>query len=102
MVRITSTTFGVYTQEAVARRWRSTMARATGVAYGLAYAVAGLGGGALITALGYRPMFALTAVLPAMGALVLWAAMRETRAKVEETLQAEGGQPAGVLSGESH
>ena len=48
-------------------------------------------GGALITTLGYRPMFALTAILPALGALVVWKALRERRATGEKALQMEQG-----------
>ena len=67
---ITIASFTVFSQEAVAPGWRTTMAGAIGVTMGVNYVVTGLGGGYAITALGYRPLFGLTAVLPAAAALL--------------------------------
>jgi MFS family permease len=91
MVNITTAAFSVFSQESVAPGWRSTMAGASGMTYGLAYVVAGIGGGATVTALGYRPMFGLAAILPAVAALVMWAGLRAPRAAVDDAQPAETG-----------
>ena len=82
MTAITYASFLVFSQEAVAPGWRTTMAGATGVTYGVSNLVTGLGGGYAITALGYRPLFGLTAILPAAAALLFWTYFRVPRGKM--------------------
>lgn len=55
------------------------MGGAISLAMGVAYVVTGLGGGRAITALGYRPLFGLTAILPIAAAVLLWAYFRAPR-----------------------
>ena len=50
-------TFSVFHQELVAPRWRRTMAGAYTMAGGLGYAASSLGGGYIITSLGYEKFF---------------------------------------------
>ena len=47
------------------------------MAMGLGYTLAGLAGGRLVAAFGYRPLFAVTSVLPAVGAVLFWMYFRE-------------------------
>ena len=65
-------TFLVYSMEAVAPEQRPIMSGANELANGLGFAIIGLGGGYIITAFGYRPLFLLSACLTAVGTLVFW------------------------------
>jgi len=65
-------TFLVYSMEAVAPEHRTIMSGANEMANGLGFAIIGLGGGYIITAFGYRPLFLLSACLTAVGTLVFW------------------------------
>ena len=58
--------------EAVAPEQRTLMSGANELANGLGFAIIGLGGGYIITAFGYRPLFLLSACLTAVGTLVFW------------------------------
>lgn len=64
--------FLVYSMEAVVPEHRAIMSGANEMANGLGFAIMGLGGGYIITAFGYRPLFLLSACLTAVGTLVFW------------------------------
>jgi MFS family permease len=64
--------FLVYSMEAVAPEHRTIMSGANEMANGLGFAIIGLGGGYIITAFGYRPLFLLSACLTVVGTLVFW------------------------------
>jgi MFS family permease len=61
-------TYAAYSMEAVAPSRRALMAGASEMANGLGFAVIGLGGGQVISAFGYRPLFLLSAGLTLAGA----------------------------------
>ena len=65
-------TFLVYSMEAVAPEHRTIMSGANEMANGLGFAIIGLGGGYIITAFGYRPLFLISACLTVVGTLVFW------------------------------
>ena len=69
--------FLVYSMEAVAPEQRTIMSGANEMANGLGFAIIGLGGGYIITAFGYRPLFLLSACLTAVGTLVFWGCCAE-------------------------
>jgi MFS family permease len=71
--QITVSAFFVYTQEIVAPAWRGAMSGATVMAVGLSWSAIALGGGYIITTLGYRNLFLIGAGLTAAGALLFWA-----------------------------
>ncbi|MCL4504559.1 MAG: MFS transporter, partial [Chloroflexi bacterium] len=56
--------------------WRPMTAGATSMAVGLSWAVMSLGGGYVITALGYPSMFGAGALLTVAGAVLFWAYFR--------------------------
>src|SRR5712691_9008254 len=69
--------FLVYSMEAVAPEQRTIMSGANEMANGLGFAIIGLGGGNIIPAFGYRPLFLLSACLTAVGTLVFWGCCAE-------------------------
>lgn len=72
LAAITGPAFGVYHMEIVAPRWRATTSGATTMAFGLSWSAMALGGGYIITALGYRSLFLIGTGLTAAGALLFW------------------------------
>jgi len=76
---IASPAITVYHQEIVSPGWRAAMSGATTMAVGLSGAAMALGGGYLITALGYHSPFLTGAGLTAAGALLFWAYFRVPR-----------------------
>ncbi|MCL5999480.1 MAG: MFS transporter, partial [Chloroflexi bacterium] len=70
------TVINIFGMEIVAPAWRTVIAGATSMAVGLSWAIMGLGGGYIITALGYPFLFGTGALLTAAGALVFWAYFR--------------------------
>jgi len=73
---ITSPAMSVYSQESVLPDWQAAVAGAVNMAAGLGPAIAAMGGGYAIGALGYRSVFWAGAGLTATGALLLWACSR--------------------------
>jgi predicted MFS family arabinose efflux permease len=71
--------FLVYSMEAVAPEHRALMSGANEMANGLGFAIIGLGGGHIITAFGYRPLFLLSACLTAAGTLIFWWCCRDAK-----------------------
>jgi len=69
---IASTTFTLYSQEIVPPSWRTAMAGVTNMAAGLSRAAMAVGGGYVITALGYRTLFLTGAGLTTVGVLIFW------------------------------
>ncbi len=65
-------TFLVYAMESVAPTRRPLMSGAGEMANGLGFAFIGLGGGYVISAMGYRPLFLLSACLTAAGTFVFF------------------------------
>jgi MFS family permease len=72
--------FLVYSMQAIAPEHRALMSGANEMANGLGFAIIGLGGGHIITAFGYRPLFLLSACLTAVGTLVFWWCCRDATA----------------------
>jgi MFS family permease len=70
LVSVTRPVFIVYTQEAVARPWWSTMSGATTMTVGFSWGVTAFGGGYMIASVGYSGLFLTGAVLTAAGALL--------------------------------
>lgn len=71
--------YGIHQMTLVAPRWRTLMAGATSTTMGLSWAGLSLGGGYMITSLGYRSLFLVAAGLTAIGSLVMWASLRWVR-----------------------
>lgn len=63
----------VYSQEIVSPSWQAAMSGSTVMAVGLSFSAMALGGGYIITALGYRSLFLTGAGLTAAGAMLFWA-----------------------------
>ena len=64
--------FTVFQQEMVPRRWRTAMAGATSTLTGIGYAGIAIGGGIIIEAQGYSPLFLLAGAITASGAILCW------------------------------
>jgi MFS family permease len=62
-----------FQQACVRPRWRTAMSGATGMASGLGFAAAALGGGYLVAAVGYRGLFLAGTAVSLVGVLVFWA-----------------------------
>jgi predicted MFS family arabinose efflux permease len=77
---IADPTMGIYQMEIVPRRWRSAMAGVSSTALGLSWTALALGGGYLITWLGYRELFLLAGALTLSGTLVFGVSFRARRA----------------------
>jgi MFS family permease len=73
LVALTTPTFGVFSQESVPSHWRTTVAGATMAALGIGIASVAFGGGYLITAVGFRPLFLVGAGLNLASALLFLA-----------------------------
>jgi predicted MFS family arabinose efflux permease len=82
--------FLVYSMEAVAPEQRTILSGANEMANGLGFAIIDLGGGYIITALGYRPLFLLSACLTAVGTLVFWWCCYEGTARPPNTAGSPG------------
>jgi len=86
--------FGVYHQEIVSPGQWAAMSGAVSTAEALSIAAMALGGGYMITALGYPAFFLMSAGLPAAGALLFWATFRVPRGELARALVlSEPGQP---------
>jgi MFS family permease len=64
--------FLVYSMELVPPRWRGTLSGAGEMAAGFSFAGIALGGGYIITSLGYTSLFLIGAGLTIIGALLFW------------------------------
>lgn len=85
MVALTSLTgpaFNVFSQESVAPRWRTTVAGAQALAFGVSIAAIAFGGGHLIVALGYRTLFLVSAGLTLVGAVLFFTYFRVPRGEL--------------------
>lgn len=71
--------FVVYNQEIVPTRWRATMSGASSMMAGIGYSVIAMGGGYIISTLGYPALFVTSAAFTALGALIFWAYFRTPR-----------------------
>ena len=71
--------FILFQQELVAPRWRVTINSVLTASFGISSAGIALGGGYLITALGYQTLFLTAAGLTATGTLVFWGFFRVPR-----------------------
>jgi MFS family permease len=69
----------LFQQELVAPRWRVTINSVLTATFGVSTAIIAMGGGQLITALGYRPLFLTAAGLTGLGTLLFWAFFRKPR-----------------------
>ena len=76
LVSFTVPAFGIYHQELMPLTWRTVMSGAATMAVGLSWAFITLGGGYIITTLGYRSFFLTGAALTTAGGLLFWAYSR--------------------------
>jgi MFS family permease len=83
---ISDPTMGIYQMEIVPRRWRAAMAGVSSTALGLSWTALALGGGYLITWLGYRELFLLAGALTLLGTLVFGLSFRTRMAMEGEEL----------------
>jgi len=65
-------TLGVFSQNMVAPRWRTTIASAMSMSIGAGIAITSLGGGYVIAAFGFKLLFVLGASAGLLGAGVVW------------------------------
>lgn len=79
---VTSTALRVYSQELVARSWRSAMSASLMTGAGLSASAIAFSGGYLIPSIGYSGLFALGAALTAAGATAFWVAFRVPRGEL--------------------
>ena len=73
MIALTSLTgpaFNVYTQSNVTPEWRTSIATAITMAFGAGIALTAMGGGHIVAARGFQPLFLLAAVAPLLGAIL--------------------------------
>jgi predicted MFS family arabinose efflux permease len=80
MASIRRPAISVYGMEIVATPWRTAMSSATTMAVGVSWCLVALGGGYLITNLGYRSFFLASAGATAAGAFLFWGAFRALKA----------------------
>ena len=71
--------FVVYNQEIVSPRWRATMSGASSMMAGIGYSVIAMGGGYIISTVGYHALFLTSAAFTALGTLIFWAYFRTPR-----------------------
>jgi MFS family permease len=69
---VTLSTINVYQMEIIAARERTTMSGVTSMAMGLSRSAVSLGGGFLVSAMGYSAIFGLGAGVMALGGLIFW------------------------------
>ncbi|NLS76442.1 MAG: MFS transporter [Chloroflexi bacterium] len=79
---ITSPAITVYSQEMVSAEWRPAMSGIMNMSVGLGSGLMAFGGGYAIAALGYRPLFLISAICMAIGAVVFWAYFRTPRGEM--------------------
>jgi MFS family permease len=84
LVALTAPTFGVFSQESVPPRWRTTVAGATMTALGVGIALVAFGGGYLVAAVGFRPLFLVGGGLNLAAALLFFAFVGRRRRRVIE------------------
>jgi MFS family permease len=85
LISFTVPAFGVYHQELMPLRWRTAMSGAATMAVGLSWASITLGGGYVITNLGYTSFFLMGAALTTAGGLLFWAHFRHKTIQVTGT-----------------
>jgi MFS family permease len=85
LASITRPAIAVYQMEIVSPDLRAAMAAATTMALGLSWGLIALGGGYIITSLGYQSFFLMAAGLSAVGALLFWAYFRIPRSESAPT-----------------
>ena len=71
--------FVVYNQEIVPPRWRATMSGASLMMAGVGYSAIAMGGGHIISTVGYPALFMTSAAFTALGTLIFWACFRIPR-----------------------
>ena len=86
---ITDSAMGVYQMEIVPRRWRSVMAGVASTALGLSWTMLAFGGGYVISWLGYRTLFLISATMTTAGVLLFWAVFRANRGPGAASLSEE-------------
>ena len=79
-----------YFMELASPRWQATMSGAGNLAVGSSFSAMALGGGFIVTALGYRSLFLVAAAVTTAGALLFWAYFRVPRGEL-----ARGSAPDG-------
>ena len=82
MSSVRLSTFLPYSMELVAPHLRALVSGLGEMAAGLSFAAMGLGGGYLITAWGYSPLFLVGAGFSAMGGLIFWTYFRIPRGEL--------------------
>jgi MFS family permease len=79
MASIRRPAISVYAMEIVPAAWRTTMSSATTMAVGVSWCLVALGGGYLITRLGYASFFLVAAGVTAAGGFLFWISFRTLR-----------------------
>jgi len=77
MASIRRPAISVYGMEIVPAAWRMAMSSATTMAAGMSWCLVALGGGYLITHLGYLSFFLAAAGITAVGAVLFWLSFRK-------------------------
>jgi predicted MFS family arabinose efflux permease len=70
LVSLIGPAFGVYSQSNVAAEWRTSIASAMTMAFGVGIALTALGGGQIVAASGFQKLFLVAAVAPLLGAIL--------------------------------
>ncbi len=71
-VSLSNPTLLVFSQSVVEPRWRNTIASSMAMSIGLGVALTSFGGGYIIAAVGYQPLFMLGAMAGLIGAGIVW------------------------------
>jgi MFS family permease len=79
LAAVLNTALTVYSQTVVSVGWRSVMSGVLSTANGLSIAVSSVGGGVMISTLGYRSFFGVSAALTLLSILVFWGYFRVPR-----------------------
>ena len=82
LVSIVNAAFSVYGQEIVSPSWRAVISGAIWMGMGLGGSAISIGGGQIITALGYRSLFLTAASLSAVGGLLFLVYFRVPRGEL--------------------
>jgi predicted MFS family arabinose efflux permease len=91
MAPVWRTAFTLYRLGVVSPGWRALMNGASKMALGLSFSIASLGGGYIVTGLGYRSLFLTGGSLTAVGVLLFWGYFRVPRG---ELARQSGSGPA--------
>ncbi|MBI3944000.1 MAG: MFS transporter [Chloroflexi bacterium] len=87
IVSLANPALNVYQMEVVSPRWRAAISGAFNMAYGISWGGISLGGGFIITNLGFKTLFLLGFTLTMSGTLLFWSYFRGKQAPARDSVE---------------